>query len=254
VTDIADFVVPGRCGCCGHVTPTWTPQTIVDAARAWHREHGRSPSQRDWPKGGYGHPGKDAVYDVFGAWSTMLKAAGLPPAPLGGPRGQLRWTKDAIADAMLDWLLKHGRWPTVKEWEKASEDHPCVATIYRVLGSWAAAKRAAGWDGQVRRRSSQVTAINQRHEAVKHLRAAGRSQREIAETLGVSQATIARDVGAIVFEPLRCSECGTELENNVIGCGTCHNRHVARKHRQAEAAASSSTSQAAASDERKVLA
>lgn len=142
--NVARYVTADRCAHCGHKQTTWTPQNIVDAARAWTAEHGEPPRQRDWTAGTPDHPAFTAVFHIFGGWRRMLNAAELP-VPTRSKRNDLKWTRDEIADAMLDWFFRTGSWPTTTQWRGADGTHPAERTVRDRFGSWAAAKKYAGW-------------------------------------------------------------------------------------------------------------
>jgi len=62
-----------------------------------------------------------------------------------GPRDGFRWNRDSIVYAIDLWHRRHLKTPTVAEWERAGNDHPCRQTVLRVFGSWSAAIRTAGF-------------------------------------------------------------------------------------------------------------
>jgi Homing endonuclease associated repeat len=62
-----------------------------------------------------------------------------------GRRSGFDWDKQTIVYAIDLWHRQHLKTPTVADWEKAGEDHPCRQTVQRVFGSWSAAMRAAGF-------------------------------------------------------------------------------------------------------------
>lgn len=133
-------VAEGHCFNCGRIMPTWTPQAIVDALTAWNEAHGRPPTSVDWNCAGFGHPTTGTVQNVFGKWGVALRAAGLRQV---APR-PLFWTKARIADAVLDFKFREGRWPVPNDWRLASHDHPNVTTVYKNFGSWQGALKSAG--------------------------------------------------------------------------------------------------------------
>jgi len=61
-----------------------------------------------------------------------------------GPRHGFRWTRENIVYAFQLWHRRHLYAPTVFDWERAGDDHPCRQTVLRVFGSWSAGVRAAG--------------------------------------------------------------------------------------------------------------
>lgn len=127
----------------------WTAEKILDTLRAFGAEHGRPPYADEWRAATPTTPNAFTLARRFGSWNAALEAAGLTPRRAGSP---VRWTKDAIANAMLDWLLVNGRWPTCKDWAPgtANEKHPTQSTVLRRFGTWKAAKRYAGWSPESR--------------------------------------------------------------------------------------------------------
>lgn len=79
---------------------TWSPETVIDAFRAWSRETGRPPTTDDWasrPRNGAARngsprrltsrqsarwPSVTTVRRYFGSWSAALAAAGFRPTQL----------------------------------------------------------------------------------------------------------------------------------------------------------------------------
>lgn len=145
---IAEYVVGGRCPTCGHVGNLWPPAAITEAARAWAEKHGKPPRAHQWQAGTPEHPAKTTVISVFGTWNNMVAAAGLA---VYNKRQREYWTRDEMAAAMLDHLLREGRWPGYREWQVSrgpDEMRPAASSVVRKFGSWNAAKLYAGWDGQ----------------------------------------------------------------------------------------------------------
>jgi hypothetical protein len=138
---LASFVAPGRCSCCGHKVAAWTPETIFNAFHAWVATHGRVPTATDWASGVAGHPAQSTVVTMFGSWNNAVSAVGL------GERARMDrepvWTRRMIADAMLDHVAREGRWPTWRDWAKAkgrrNRDRPASWSVVRQFGSWQAA-------------------------------------------------------------------------------------------------------------------
>ena len=62
-----------------------------------------------------------------------------------GPRTGYSWNRETIVYAIDLWHRRYLKTPTVAEWERAGDDHPCRHTVQRVFGSWSAAMRAAGF-------------------------------------------------------------------------------------------------------------
>ena len=146
--NVGDYIADGRCTCCGQALNSyWTPARMVDAMVAWVAEHGTVPNSNDWVHGTPDHPPHSLVTKMFGRWNNLVRAAGLTPYK----PGQRPWLKHEIAAAMLDWLLKYGEWPTSTQWSKRAAPgeppRPHFHTVVTHFGSWAAAKRFAGWTG-----------------------------------------------------------------------------------------------------------
>lgn len=211
------------CWLCGNPQPLWAPQRIVDAALAWLDERERLPTAEDWVNGTPDHPANVTVCKVFGTWNRMLAAAGLASRR---KRANPVWSFDTIAASMIDWLLEYGRWPTAADWNAPL--NLCDGERKVLLA---------------RQRSRPHT------NTVLRIFGTWNDAKRHAGWNGVNP-----NVSREPYTEPRCTGCGAELENNVEGCTVCHNRHRNRARRQAETAAVSTTSPAAASDRRKVAA
>lgn len=122
----------------------WTREATIEACQRWAAEHGRPPVAKEWVKAVPERPLTRSVLVRFGTWNQMIEASGFEPRPAHSPA---RWTRDMVADAMLDWLLAHGKWPTRREWSRGHGGrYPCVRTVDRLFGRWNLAKTYAGWD------------------------------------------------------------------------------------------------------------
>ena len=55
----------------------WTEETIVEAFRAWAREHDGPPGVNEW-KRLHCEPSYQTVFRVFGTWNNALVASGFP--------------------------------------------------------------------------------------------------------------------------------------------------------------------------------
>lgn len=196
-----NYIIPGRCLHCGHKITTWSPQQVVDALHVWvGANDGLAPTSSDWREGTPEHPACSTVQDIFGSWDNGLKAAGIKARARGARNG---WTQDLVADAMLDWLLQNGRWPTYRDWYRPGLGaHPHAAVAVRLFGTWNAAKRYAGWDGVERR------------------------------TPKPADFTVPPDV-------FRCAGCGGDEYSETIGCNSCWDR---KRTRAVRAAAKNGTS------------
>ena len=154
--DLAQYVMPGRCLCCGSRKTQWSPQRIVDACTEWTKIKGRTPHAKDWANATARYPSRTTVGYVFGSWNNMLRAAGLFGREFGGHN----WSKDEIANAILDDLMRTGRWPSWHRWRRRDPDgrRPTSQTVINVFGSWNDSKRYAGWDGVDRRGAAAFVA------------------------------------------------------------------------------------------------
>jgi len=210
VTDprVAKMVVKGRCSCCGHKLIQWSPQAIVDAAHAWAETHGAAPKQRDWAEGTPEHPAFTAVYNTFGTWKRFVYATGLPYPKAMSPR---TWSRDLIAEAMLDHLLRTGTWPTSASWASAGYGHPSNRTVYDFFSSWNAAKEYAG--------ASVVC-------------------RNCGDALGAGQTIWCSARCRRIHRPSPpeaprgCAGCGGELSSRTIGCAACSDRARKKERRR----------------------
>lgn len=122
----------------------WSRERVVAACRLFAERNERTPRTRDWLKPHPEYPHTHLAIARFGSWNAMLAAAGFLPRGTHPPR---KWTEDAIANAFLDFLLREGRWPTVRDCDPSRDRRiPNRGTVYGVFGTWSAAKRYAGWD------------------------------------------------------------------------------------------------------------
>lgn len=165
----------------------WTQERIIAAIQRWAAEHdGEPPLASDWKRAAPHHPARVTAEHAFGKWNTAISAAGFTPRRSQAPGPWNPWSKDDIAAAFLDFLLREGRWPTSTDCgqyrngaSSRVEGLPCWQTVYRRFGSFPAAKRYAGWD-------------------------------EDASTRTTSEPG--------------CASCGCELDNVTFGCKRCHDR------------------------------
>lgn len=127
-----------------HRRAYWTQQRIIDALQAAHKANGRAPTQEEWRFAGAATPSSTTVTYQFGSWNNAMEAAGFPRRSRGT---RVRWTKDAIAEAFIEHLFAHNRWPTYRDWRPAGYgERPNAHTVVCAFGSWRAAKVYAGWD------------------------------------------------------------------------------------------------------------
>lgn len=202
----------------------WTQESILDAVRAWAREHGEPPTSGTWKRAGYGHPSALTVWRTFPEtrFADVIRLAGSEPFRRG-PR--TFWTRDRVAEALLDHLLREGRWPEQREWAFSSPDHPTAHLIDKLFGNFTNAKLFAGWRPQCPvcheafrpAKSSQVYCSNP---------CCGRAYRRRRAGLPVADAAPTD----------ACSGCGRDRagDDYTIGCVACSNR----KHHRGKRAAS----------------
>lgn len=200
---VTKYVQPGRCMCCGSRKLSWSPAQIVEACQQWTTIHGGTPASKDWARSTPEYPSRTTALYVFGTWNDMLRAAGL----FGREHGGHNWSKDDIANAMLDHLMAHGRFPGWHQWHFSdpSGKRPSAKTVITHFGSWNAAKKYAGWTGE----------------------------REPHANAGRVRSTT-------------CSGCDIDLDGYTTGCRPCMNRKWNRADRAKKSAACSPVSQASA--------
>lgn len=118
----------------------WSPADILDAARAYAREHGRAPRLEEWrhaaPDGS--QPSTTPVLNAFGTWNAMLQAAGLTIT-------HRTWTREQILDALRAWIATHDHAPTMHDWRRAEppDRFPTPGCVADHFGSWNAMLTAA---------------------------------------------------------------------------------------------------------------
>lgn len=142
---MAKYVEPGLCPCCGQVPALWTPEEIVKALLAWvDTRDGQRPTQLEWERASTDHPTTRTVYRVFGKWSNMYRAAGLPPRRHTDP---LYWTDERIIEAIQKWARDHdGDPPRRIDWQTGADvERPNFSAVVRAFGSWAKGIEAAGY-------------------------------------------------------------------------------------------------------------
>ncbi len=112
--------------------PSWEPETILVALRAYAEKLGRAPRKEEleWPPAGY--PSARTVRRHFGSFTAGLRAAGLESR-------HRHWDKGAIVAAMREFHREVDRWPRPSDWKTACEDWPTTRTVYNRFGSWEAA-------------------------------------------------------------------------------------------------------------------
>lgn len=60
------------------VRTAWSRERIIEAARGFERERGRAPRGADWSRATPDSPSAATVYNHFGHWDEMLRAAREP--------------------------------------------------------------------------------------------------------------------------------------------------------------------------------
>lgn len=122
----------------------WSDEEVLDAIRAWHREHGSSPRSVDWKPASPGHPSSTLITTRFGGFPNARRLAGVP-APLARTRRD-PWSDREIHEALRSWVALHGTVPRSREWERAHRDRPTSLFLRRRFGNWASALEAFGFE------------------------------------------------------------------------------------------------------------
>lgn len=112
--------------------PSWTPEEILAALRAYAAEFGKPPAKQELERPPTGYPSSRTVRRHFGSFTAGLKAAGLQPR-------EKRWSEEAIIEAMREFERETDLWPRYTDWAVACEDWPSAATVYNRFGNWQAA-------------------------------------------------------------------------------------------------------------------
>lgn len=133
---------------------SWDRATIITLLQEDAARLGRSPTaEGDWGHAKYApdRPSECTVRRLFGSWPAALTEAGLPPNRTGF---RIQWTREKVAEAMLDWVFINGRWPRSADWQPASHNYPSHTQVVRIFGGWIRAQKYAGralTPGQIRR-------------------------------------------------------------------------------------------------------
>ena len=114
----------------------WSRGAIVVAFREFHAEHGRSPARADLGSDD-DLPAPGTIRARYGSMQRALEAANLPVQ-------RRHWSRTQIIGALLRHAERHGRWPSARDWRRATDSHPHATTVRQQFGSWAAAVAAAG--------------------------------------------------------------------------------------------------------------
>jgi hypothetical protein len=115
-------------------------EDAVAAVRAWHAEHGRPPSYREWVKAAPGRPTSRTIARRWGWESVVAEALDVAAADVPDQRREARRMTLLVALATVH--QETGFWPTGQEWDGAGGS-PSRRTYVRAFGSWAAACEAA---------------------------------------------------------------------------------------------------------------
>lgn len=177
----------------------WTDQAILQAIRDWTDRHGKPPTSFDWRYAGFGHPSGSTVRLYFETFAEARERAGVSNEVRYG--FERYWTRERIANAMLDWTFVHGRWPTKRQWNEphggprvGGAPRPSANTVLKAFGSWQAAKVFAGYDNG-----------------------------------GKEDKQTRRYFGRRTSLSWRCAGCGTDdPANTTVGCKTCSWRRKKR--------------------------
>lgn len=124
------------------VPPRWTPATCVEALKAFHARHGRSPTMREFAGAQRGtQPSPSTITRLFGCWSAALSAAGLDLHRTVSSNPQ--WTNEQIPPAIREAAVADE--PTSRPFQ-SGQRRPWIGTIERRFGSWRVAQALAGVD------------------------------------------------------------------------------------------------------------
>ncbi len=120
--------------------PHWDRTSMIAAATAHARHHGRRPRQTDWRNAAEDHPSAKTVARLFGSWPALLQAAGItsnqPPT----------WSTEQIINALQTWAETHKRPPHKSDWQRRdpTDTRPTATTVATRFGTWNTALHAAG--------------------------------------------------------------------------------------------------------------
>jgi Homing endonuclease associated repeat len=118
--------------------PAVSDRQIVEALRAYHREHALSPRSSEWGRLGL-WPDRNTVSHRFGSWNAALKAAGLAPRLIAK-----EWSDGEILHGLRRFAQDHGRPPRAADRVGSLSQYPSPALAVKRFGSWSAALRRAG--------------------------------------------------------------------------------------------------------------
>ena len=109
--------------------PVVSDQQIVEALRAYHREHGLSPLSSEWIRVGL-WPDRNTISNRFGSWNTALKAAGLAPRRIAKD-----WSDEEILLGLRRFAHDHGRPPRSADRVGSLSQYPSPALAVKRFGS-----------------------------------------------------------------------------------------------------------------------
>ena len=118
--------------------PAVSDQQIRNALKAYHRQHGTSPTRPAWERLGL-PPNSRTIEARFGSWNAALAAAGLPPN-----RIRRDWSDQDILDGLRRFAADHGRPPRYDDRVGLLSTYPSPALVVTRLGPWSKALRKAG--------------------------------------------------------------------------------------------------------------
>ena len=113
--------------------PSWAPEEILAALRAYALEFGRPPARVDLEPPPVGYPEVGTIERRFGSFSAGMRAAGMEP------RRKHRWSQEAIIEAMREFKRKNNHWPKSTDWMVGGEYWPSTRTLYYYFDTWQAA-------------------------------------------------------------------------------------------------------------------
>ncbi|MDQ2894089.1 MAG: sigma-70 region 4 domain-containing protein [Actinomycetota bacterium] len=118
--------------------PAVSDEQILEALRAYHRQHAISPTTSEWQRLGLA-PNTITISGRFGSWNAALTAAGLAPR-----RVRTGWSDQEILDGLQRFAADHGRPPRSTDRVGSLSEYPSPALAVTRFGSWSAALGKAG--------------------------------------------------------------------------------------------------------------
>ena len=133
--------------------PPYPYADAVQAMRAWVHALGRLPCERDWEHAEQERPCARTVRRRWGWYELMADALDIDLAEILELEGQLvergvlprrpRRPRGDLLGALIAYRELCGYWPSGRDWERATPEHPPRRTYVRRFGSWRAAIDAA---------------------------------------------------------------------------------------------------------------